>query len=703
MSNILFELGCEELPPQNLKKLRDALHINVMNALKNANIAVGKVTAFATPRRLALIMADIADNQPDSVEEKRGPAVQAAFDADGNPTKAAQGFARGAGVTVDKLARLKTDKGEWLLYQKAIKGKATTELLPAIIQKALDDLPIAKRMRSGAQRNEFVRPVKWVVLIKDVATGAEVIPAQIQSHQTSNITYGHRFHAPQSIELTHVDDYEQVLENAKVVACFDKRQAQIKQQVSTLATEVDAKAIMPADLLDEVTALVELPVALRATFEARFLSVPQEALIYTMQKDQKYFCLTDDANKLKPFFITIANIESKDPQQIIAGNEKVVRPRLSDAEFFFQQDQKQPLFALTENLKNVVFQEKLGTVWDKSERVAKLAAFIAKLLIDSTAKLDNVSVEHATRAALLAKCDLVSQLVYEFPDMQGIAGKYYATLNNEPEDVASSLLEQYLPKGAGDTLPHTATGICLALADRMDTLVGIFGIGELPTGSKDPFSLRRAAIGVLRILIEKQLEISLPQLLQVAIQGFGQTDVSPIKQPDVTFIQVMEFMQSRYRAMYEDQGIAVDVIQSVLAINPHMPLDFDQRIRAVQVFKQLPEASLLAEANKRVANILAKSEADIANVVNSTLLVEAPEMALFDSIQEINRINQTLIANQEYAQVLTNLAKLQAPLTQFFDDVMVNVDDAKVKANRLALLAHIRDAFLTIADVSLLA
>ena len=693
MSTILFELGCEELPPKSLKPLRDALQASVTEQLNEAEIGFDSIKAFAAPRRLAIRIEGISDKQPDRSEQKRGPAIKAAFDSDGNPTRAAMGFAKGLGIDASELITINTDKGDYVGYEQIIQGQATTELLPTIFQTALDNLPIAKRMRSGASRNEFVRPVQWAVLMQDSA----VIDATIQGHQTGKQTRGHRFHSPDYHEITHANDYEQLLDDLKVVADFDKRQTLIKNQVKTLADEVNADPIVPQDLLDEVTALVDFPIALRANFEARFLQVPQEALISTMQADQKYFCLTDKAGKLQPYFIFITNIESKDPNQIIEGNEKVVRPRLADAEFFFLQDQKQPLFALTESLKTRVFQDKLGTIWEKSERIAKLAAFIATLMQQQGR---DINVDETVRAAILSKADLASSLVGEYPELQGIAGTYYARLNDEPEAVAASLQEQYLPKFSGDVLPQTPIGICLALADRLDTLVGIFAIDQAPTGSKDPFSLRRSAIGILRILIEKQLPINLVALVEQAIKGYSTSEGSKIAKMGDTFTQVMAFLNSRYRAMYTEQGVSVDTIQAVQAINPHMPLDFDQRIRAVQTFSELPQAEKLADSNKRVANILAKSEVSVADTVDEALLSEPAEQTLYQAVQQAQMAVKPLLETADYTQVLQTLISLDAPLSGFFADVMVNSEDAALKNNRLALLKQVRALFLTVADIS---
>ncbi|MEC5209394.1 glycyl-tRNA synthetase beta chain [Psychrobacter sp. PL15] len=693
MTTILFELGCEELPPKSLKNLRDALQASVTEQLGEADIRFDSMKAFAAPRRLALQIQGISDKQPDRSEQKRGPAIKAAFDAEGNPSRAAMGFAKGLGIEPRELITINTDKGDYIGYEQTVHGKATTELLPTIFQIALDNLPIAKRMRSGSSRDEFVRPVQWVVLMQDDT----VIDGMIQGHQTGQQTRGHRFHSPDYHTIKHADDYEQLLDGLKVVADFDKRQAFINNQVQALADEVNANAIVPPALLDEVTALVDFPIALRASFEPRFLRVPQEALISTMQADQKYFCLTDKDGKLQPYFIFITNIESKDPNQIIEGNEKVVRPRLADAEFFFLQDQKQPLSALTESLKTRVFQDQLGTIWEKSERIAKLAAFIAALLQQQGQQID---INETTRAAMLAKADLASSLVGEYPELQGIAGTYYARLNGEPEAVAASLEEQYLPKFSGDVLPQTPIGICLALADRLDTLVGIFAIDQAPNGSKDPFSLRRSAIGILRILIEKQLPINLVALVEQAINNYVSAEDGKIHNMGDTFTKVMTFLHSRYRAMYTEQGVSVDTIQAVQAINPHMPLDFDQRIRAVKMFSELPQASMLADSNKRVANILAKSEVAVADSVDELLLSESAEQALYSSVRQAQTVVTPLLEQADYTQVLQTLASLDEPLTQFFDSVMVNSDDMALKNNRLALLKQVRALFLTVADIS---
>jgi glycyl-tRNA synthetase beta chain len=666
LHTVLFELGCEELPPKSLKTLRDALLSEVTTRLASAGLPYAKINAYAAPRRLAILIENIAGHQPDRVEERRGPSVAGAFKPDGTPTPAAMGFAKGAGIEVSDLIRIPTDKGEWLVHRKTVTGQSLDDLLPVLLQESLNALPIAKRMRSAASRTEFVRPVQWVVLMKDSA----VIPATIQDFASGNLTYGHRFHAPAAIELKSAGDYLEALRAAYVV----------DGQVEKLATEVNARALVPADLRDEVTGLVEWPVALRATFESRFLHVPQEALISTMQDNQKYFCLVDANDKLQPYFITVSNIESKDPTQIILGNEKVVRPRLTDAEFFFKQDQKQPLAARQEKLANRVFQAQLGTIWDKTERIAALASYIATQI--------GANVEHTIQAAKLSKCDLASEMVGEFPELQGIAGSYYAALEGAPKDVSEAIREQYLPKFAGDVLPETLTGVSIALADRLDTLAGIFGINQPPTGNKDPFGLRRVAIGILRILIEKRLQLSIIDLANRAVLNYG----TKIDNQE-TVKDMLNFLRSRYRAMYEDQGMPVDVILAVQAVNPIKPLDFDQRIRAVQHFRALPEATALAAANKRVANILAK-ETVSAGAIDPNLLVEPAEKALYETLETLEPQVHPLLAKSDYTPALSQLAALRAPIDAFFENVMVNADDAALRLNRLRLLTRLRALFM---------
>ncbi|TDQ38216.1 glycine--tRNA ligase subunit beta [Thiopseudomonas denitrificans] len=676
--DFLVELGTEELPPKALKTLAKAFTDGIVAGLKAAGLPHGKVHSYAAPRRLAVLVEQLAERQADREQAMDGPPVQAAFDANGNPTQAALGFARRCGVELDAIDR----SGAKLRFVQQIAGQATAELLPGIVEQSLDKLPIPKRMRWGARREEFVRPTQWLVML----LGEQVVDCTLLAQTAGRESMGHRFHHNQPVSIQRPTDYLEALRSAKVLADFDERRELIASKVTELAAKENGKAIMPADLLDEVASLVEWPVPLVCSFEEHFLQVPQEALIATMQDDQRYFCLVDGEGKLLPRFITVANLESKDPAQVVSGNEKVVRPRLSDAEFFYLQDQKQSLESFNELLKNVVFQAELGTVYEKAERVSALAAQIATQI--------GGNAEHAARAGILSKCDLATAMVGEYPEMQGIAGYYYAQLNNEPGDVPAALNEQYMPRGAGAELPATLTGAAVAVADKIDTLVGIFGVGMLPTGSRDPYALRRAALGVLRILIEKELEQPLTPLLQAAIDQYG----SRVK-ADGLLAQVHDFIFDRLRARYEDAGIEVSVYQAVRAVHPDSPLDFDQRVQAVQHFRSLSEAEALAAANKRVSNVLGDAE---DGQVQESLLAEPAEKALFAALQQAQQDVAPLAAAHDYTGILTRLAQLQQPVDAFFDDVMVNAEDSAIRANRHALLAQLRGLFLSVADISLL-
>tara|TARA_B100001059_G_scaffold226466_1_gene254851 strand:- start:2619 stop:4673 length:2055 start_codon:yes stop_codon:yes gene_type:complete len=679
--DFLVELGTEELPPKALKKLAEAFLAGVEKGLKEAALDYRAARYFAAPRRLAIQVDQLASQQPDRSNQMDGPPVQAAFDKDGNPTKAAEGFARKCGVSVAELDQ----SGPKLRFVQAIPGQPAADLLPGIVDAALAALPIPKRMRWADRKTEFVRPTQWLVML----LGEQVVPCEILAQSAGNQSRGHRFHHPDNITISSPSAYADALRKAYVIADFAERRELISQRVAELAAEQQGTAIVPPDLLDEVTALVEWPVPLVCSFEERFLDVPQEALISTMQDNQKYFCLLDANGKLLPRFITVSNLESKDPRQIIEGNEKVVRPRLTDAEFFFKQDKKQPLESHNERLANVVFQAELGSVFDKATRVSNLAGFIAEHIGgDSTM---------AQRAGLLSKCDLSTEMVGEFPELQGIAGYYYAKHDGEAEDVALALNEQYMPRGAGAELPSTLTGAAVALADKIDTLVGIFGIGMLPTGSKDPYALRRAALGVLRILIEKQLELDLNAALQVAIQQYGER-----VKADGLIALVQDFIFDRLRARYEDEGIDVAVYQSVRAVSPVSPLDFDQRVQAVQAFRRLPEADTLAAANKRVSNILSKADGEVATAIDNALLQETAEQALASAVAAAEQHVAPLAADRQYQQALERLAGLREPVDAFFDQVLVNAEDPAVKANRYALLARLRGLFLGVADISLL-
>ncbi|MBA4726540.1 MAG: glycine--tRNA ligase subunit beta [Pseudomonas sp.] len=679
--DFLVELGTEELPPKALAKLAEAFCAGIEKGLKDAGLNFAKAQAYAAPRRLAVLVEQLATQQPDRSINLDGPPLQAAFDAEGEPTQAALGFARKCGVDLAEIDR----SGPKLKFSRTIEGQPAAQLLPGIVEASLNDLPIPKRMRWAARKEEFVRPTQWLVML----FGEQVIDCEILAQRAGRESRGHRFHSPGQVHISRPSSYLEDLRGAHVIADFAERRELIAKRVEQLAGEQNGTAIVPPALLDEVTALVEWPVPLVCSFEERFLEVPQEALITTMQDNQKYFCLLDANGKLLPRFITVANIESKDPAQIVAGNEKVVRPRLTDAEFFFKQDKKQKLDSFNDRLKNVVFQAQLGTVYDKAERVSRLAGLIAERT--------GGDKQRAARAGLLCKCDLATEMVGEFPEMQGIAGYYYALNDGEPEDVALALNEQYMPRGAGGELPSTLTGAAVAVADKLDTLVGIFGIGMLPTGSKDPYALRRAALGVLRILIEKQLDLDLVEAVNFAIGQFG-TQVKSAGLAD----QVLEFIFDRLRARYEDEGVDVAAYLSVRAVQPGSALDFDQRVQAVQAFRTLPEAEALAAANKRVSNLLAKFEAKLPEAVEPRWFDNATEFSLYSAIQQAEQAVQPLAAARQYREALERLAHLRGPVDAFFEAVLVNAEDASVRANRYALLARLRGLFLGVADISAL-
>ena len=679
--DFLVELGTEELPPKALNTLADAFLAGIEKGLQSAGLTFEAKKVYAAPRRLAVLLTALQTQQPDRNINLDGPPRQAAFDAEGNPTQAALGFAKKCGVELSEIDQ----SGPKLRFSQVIKGKPTASLLPTIVEDSLNDLPIPKRMRWGARKEEFVRPTQWLVML----LGDQVIECTILAQKAGRDSRGHRFHHPEAVRITSPANYAADLRAAYVLADANERRELISKRTEELARLQEGTAIVPPSLLDEVTALVEWPVPLVCSFEERFLEVPQEALITTMQDNQKYFCLLDVDGKLLPRFITVANIESKDPQQIIAGNEKVVRPRLTDAEFFFKQDKKQKLEDFNLRLQNVVFQEKLGSVYDKAVRVSKLAAYIAPRIGGDAA--------WAARAGLLCKCDLATEMVGEFPEMQGVAGYYYALNDGEPGEVALALNEQYMPRGAGAELPTTLTGAAVAIADKLDTLVGIFGIGMLPTGSKDPYALRRAALGVLRILIDKKLDLDLTQAVVFAVGQFG----GKVKQAGLAE-QVLEFVFDRLRARYEDEGVDVSVYLSVRALQPGSALDFDQRVQAVQAFRKLPQADALAAVNKRVSNLLSKAEGLGNADVDPGLFADAKEFSLNSAIAKAEHAVKPLIADRNYAEALARLATLREPVDAFFEAVMINAEDANVRKNRYAMLARLRGLFVNIADISTL-
>jgi len=683
--NFLVEIGTEELPPKALKTLATSFADNVEAELNQAGLTFDKIEWFAAPRRLAVKVLNLATQQPSKEIEKRGPAVSAAFDAEGKPTKAAEGWARGCGITVEQAERIATDKGEWLVHRAKIEGQPTKNLLNGIVANALAKLPIPKPMRWADKTVQFIRPVHTVTML----LGDELIEGEILGVASARTIRGHRFLGEKEFEIQHADQYPQLLrEKGSVVADFNERKAEILAKSQAKATALGGVADIEESLLEEVTSLVEYPNVLAAKFEERFLAVPAEALVYTMKGDQKYFPIYDKEGKLLPHFIFVSNINPEDPTAIIEGNEKVVRPRLTDAEFFFKTDLKQKLVDRLPRLETVLFQQQLGTLKDKTDRIEQLAGEIAKQIGADEAK--------AKRAGLLSKCDLMTNMVFEFTDTQGVMGMHYARHDGEDEEVAVALNEQYMPRFAGDELPKSLVASAVALADKFDTLTGIFGIGQAPKGSADPFALRRAALGALRIIVEKNLPLDLEDLVKKSAALFGDKLTNQNVVADV-----VDFMLGRFRAWYQDEGIAVDVIQAVLARRPTRPADFDARVRAVSHFRTLDSAEALAAANKRVANILAKAEGDIG-AIDVALCVEPAEQVLAQSVLSLAKEVQPLIAQGEYTAVLDKLAGLRQPVDNFFDNVMVNAEDAKLRQNRLAILNTLQGLFLQVADISLL-
>ena len=685
-ADFLVELGTEELPPKALKNLMASFAETIEANLKAAELSFTAIKPFAAPRRLAVLVENLASETPAKEIVVWGPPAAIAFDKEGQPTKAALAFAEKNGIAASELKAENDGKAEKLVARITTEGKKTVELLEAVVTDALAKLPIAKRMKWGAKREEFVRPVHWLVML----FGSDVVNASVLGLTAGRTTRGHRFHYNNSIDLAKASDYASVLKDTGfVVADFAERSATIKQQVEAEAKKVGGVAVIDPALLDEVTSLVEWPVALTGQFEERFLAVPAEALIASMKEHQKYFHVVDANGKLKNNFITVANIQSKDPSQIIDGNERVIRPRLSDAAFFFETDKKTTLVSLRERLKTIVFQAQLGTIYDKTERVAGLAKLIAGKL--------NADAASAERAAQLCKSDLVTNMVGEFDDMQGIAGYYYAVNDGENAEVAAAMNEQYMPRFAGDQLPATTTGAIIALADRLDTISGIFGIGQQPTGSKDPFALRRASIAVLRILVEKNLALDLRDLLT-----FAKNQHKNLTAGDELVEQVLAYMLERFRAFFEDANIPAEVFQSVTAKQLSQPLDINQRVLAVNEFSKLPQAQALAAANKRVSNILAKHNAALSTEVNASLLQEDAEKTLAAAVSAKAAVVAPLFAAREYTKALAALADLQQPVDAFFDSVMVMSDDPALQQNRLALLQQLRGLFLEVADISYL-
>ncbi|WP_294948673.1 glycine--tRNA ligase subunit beta [Sulfurivirga sp.] len=681
--DFLFELGTEELPPKALKRLRDALRDEIVAGLADAELTHDEVEAYASPRRLAVLVRRLQTAQQDKVIERRGPAKQAAFDADGNPTKALLGFARSCGVAVEALIEIETPKGVWMGARIEQKGVPAAELLPGIVQRALDRLPIPKRMRWGAREAAFVRPVHWVVML----LGGEVVPATLLEHETGRVTHGHRFHAPQGFELATPDDYLPTLrERGFVEPDFDTRAVRIAEQVQALAAEIGAQAVIDPDLLDEVTALNEWPVAIMGSFDEDFLAVPPECLISAMKGHQKYFHVVDGEGRLLNRFITVVNIDSRNPDAVRDGNERVIRPRLADARFFWDQDRKQPLESFLPRLKQVVFQQKLGTLMDKVDRLENLTALIGRELGEDVALCE--------RAAHLSKCDLMTEMVGEFPELQGIMGRYYALEQGENPRVAQALDDQYRPRFAGDGLPADGISQALAIADKLDTITGIYGIGEAPTGDKDPYGLRRAALGALRIIIEHQLPLDLRRLVEMSLRQHDAVEHS-----DALRDEIVDFMYSRLKAWYQEQGVSVEQFEAVRAVRSDRPVQFARRIEAVRRFAELEGAEALAAANKRIGNILRKA-GTVSAEVNPDLFEADEERALWAAYTALAEEVDAAVAAGDFVAAIEKLATLRPAVDAFFDHVMVMAEDAALRANRLALLATLKAAFDRIADLS---
>jgi glycyl-tRNA synthetase beta chain len=682
--DFLVEIGTEELPPKALRELELAFAARVMSGLDQAGLAHGESRSFATPRRLAVWVRRVAARQPDQEVKRRGPPVGAAFDAEGRPTRAAEAFAESCGVEVGALQRLEEGKGPALFFIGTKEGVAAAQLLPGIVQNALAALPIPKRMRWGAGSAEFVRPVHWVVML----LGNQIVPAEILGVAAGNVSSGHRFHALKPLRIASPGTYARTLcERGHVLADFTERREVIRAGVASLATQLGGTALVDPALLDEVAALVEWPVPLAARFEERFLGLPREVLISVLQDHQRYFPVQASTGSLSPWFITVSNIESREPDKVRTGNERVVRPRLADAAFFWDQDRKRPLAALCEALNAVTFQVKLGSIGEKSRRVTALAGEIA-----AAAGFDRAVVE---RAAALCKCDLATSMVGEFPELQGIMGSHYARADGEPEPVAVAIREHYLPRGGGDQVADSPAGIAVAIADKLDTIAGIFAIGQKPSGTKDPFGLRRAALGIVRTLVERRIELDLRALIASAVQ---RQPVQAAGVADELYGYVMERLRSYY--LEGSKGVTTEMFDAVVATSPSSPLDFDARLNALEAFLALPEAVSLTAANKRIANILRKAEAAAAPSVTVEILKDPAEVRLYDALRaQLDAVNSAT-AQRQYTAALGHLAQLRPMVDAFFDQVMVMDEDPEVRGNRLALLAQLKQLFSGVADLS---
>jgi len=683
--NLLIEIGTEELPPKTLSKLADVLLQGVVSGLQDVNINPGTARALSSPRRLAVLVDNVAPEQADQSVEKLGPPERIAYDEKGKPTKAFEGFARTCGTTPDVLAKGVTVKDGKLCYAYIESGKPLADVLPEILAQAIKKLPIAKNMRWGSSVIEFVRPVHWCVVLHS----DEVLPITLFGHKADRITYGHRIHADGPISLNNADGYVDALYQAKVMVDVQQRRQAIEAQIDAVTKPINGAAKVDPTLLEEVTNIVEWPKALLCQFDASLLKVPHEALIASMQGHQKCFPVTDKSGALMPYFIAVSNLESKDTKQVVCGNEKVMAARLADAKFFYEQDCKTPLDNHFLGLAKVTFQKQLGTLADKTSRIEALAVHIAKTIGADTA--------HTARAAQLCKTDLMSNMVLEFPELQGIMGQYYAQRNGDPDDIAKAIAQHYWPRFANDRVPEGLVGASVALADKLDTVVGIFGIGQKPTGSKDPFALRRAVLGIIRICQEHTLMLSLPSLIQQAVTAYGDKLSNESVAEDV-----LAFVKERLKISYLDQKIDHGIVAAVLARDLIDVADTDKRIAALQQFEALPQAPMLAAAYKRVHNILVKQSGQSSDYIDAKLLVEPAEIALWQAIQTVADPAQALHDSGEYSRYLQALAQLQQPIDAFFDTVMVMAEDTEIRHNRLALLSRIYAAFGQVADISAL-
>jgi glycyl-tRNA synthetase beta chain len=685
--DFLVEIGTEELPPKALRSLMQAFASNLSSAVDDAALEHGEVRAYASPRRLAVQIDGLALRQANREIEQKGPPIRIAFDKDGNPSPAAIAFARKCGVGVTELGRSKTDKGEWLVFRAVEDGMTTAELMPALIERALSSLPIPRRMRWGAGDTEFVRPIHWVVMLH----GKDVIEAPIMGTIAGGDSYGHRFHSSGPIRIADAGSYLDILETrGRVIADFERRCDMVRDDVGAAASSAGGHVVDGESLYDEVAALVEWPVALLGRFDKQYLALPREVVISTLTGHQRYFPVADDSGALLPLFITVANLESKDPDQVREGNERVIRPRLADAAFFWDSDRRNTLDSRKDALREVVYQRGLGSLADKSHRTAAIATWLASKL--------GVDRSEVARAAELAKCDLLTGMVGEFPELQGTMGRYYALSDGEPAIVADAIGEHYRPRFAGDALPTNDVGQVLAVADKLDTLAGIFSIGKKPSGNRDPFGLRRAALGVIRILIERGLDIDLKALIAQAIkrQPKGKID------NDVLVDELDTFISDRLRRYFldRDNGLAPETFEAVMARQPGSLIDFDRRLAAVQTFARLEQAESLAAANKRIANILRKAGDPVGLKARKKLLHDAAELALWNALDNARQKVRPMIAARQYADALNALADLKNPVDRFFDEVLVMADDESVKENRLALLGELRALFLDVADIS---